>query len=147
MKLGDIQDKFIKHALEFTPVDCCAEAIVKITQNNPKFTVLHIFNNNFIGISDVLETLRQMEEKIELVSDEEFKNKINFALKDKILKNEINGIITDLDENKLLNLINSIIPNCDFTQKYLETIGFKWPQIDKEYIRKYVEYFKKIKYI
>ena len=147
MKLGVVQDKFLKHALEFTPVDYCAQAIVKSVQNEPKFTVLHIFNNNFIGISEVLEALNQMDEKIIAVSDEQFKEKINFALKDKNLKNEINGIITDLDENKLLNLINSIIPNGDFTQKYLETIGFKWPQIDKEYIRKYVEYFKKIKYI
>ena len=88
-----------------------------------------------------------MNEKIVFVSDEEFKQKINLALKDKNLKNEINGIITDLDENKLLNLINSIIPNCEFTEKYLKTIGFNWPQIDEEYIKKYIEYFKKIKYI
>ena len=140
-------EKFLKHALEFTPVDCCAEAIVKIIENNPKFTVLHLFDNNFIEINEIIQIMNEIGEKIIPVSNEEFREKIEFALKDKELKNEITGMITDLDENKLLNLINYIIPNCDFTQKYLETIGFRWPQIDEEYIKKYVEYFKKIKYI
>ena len=49
-----MQEKFLKHELEFTPVDCCAEAIVKIIENNPKFTVLHLFDDNFIGIKEVL---------------------------------------------------------------------------------------------
>ena len=147
IKLGVVQEKFLKHALEFTPVDCCAEAIVKIIENNPKFTVLHLFDNNFIEINEIIQIMNEIGEKIIPVSNEEFREKIEFALKDKELKNEITGMITDLDENKLLNLINYIIPNCDFTQKYLETIGFRWPQIDEEYIKKYVEYFKKIKYI
>ena len=147
IKLGVVQDKFSKHLLEFTPVDDCAKAIVKIIENNPKFTVFHLFNNNFIGIKRVIDILASLDEKIRLVTDEEFKEKINIALKDKTLRNEINGIITDLDENKLLNLINTIIPNCEFTHKYLETIGFEWSKIEEEYITKYVEYFKKIKYI
>lgn len=147
LKLGVIQEKFAKHLLEFTPVDSCAEAITKIVENNPQFTVLHLFNNNFIGISKVIDILKTLNENIAFVSDEEFKQKIDSALKDKQLKNEISGIITDLDENKLLNLINYIIPNCELTQKYLDTIGFSWPNIDEEYITKYLEYFKKIKYI
>ena len=147
LKLGVIQDKFSQHALEFTPVDSCAEAIVKILQDNPKFTVFHLFNNNFIKIDKLLEILNKLDEKIVPVTDDEFKEKINIALKDKYLRNEINGIVTDLDENKLLNLINYIIPNCEFTQKYLKTIGFTWPRIEEEYIKKYIEYFRKINYI
>ena len=88
-----------------------------------------------------------MDEKINPVTDEEFKEKVKLAIKDSKMKNEINGIITDLDENKLLNLINNIIPNSEFTQKYLLALGFKWPKIDEEYIKKYIEYFKGKKYI
>ena len=147
LKLGVIQKKFAKHELEFTPVDSCAKAIIKIMESNPKFTVFHLYNNNLIGIKKVLEILNTLGEEIRFVSDDEFKEKINLALKDPILKNDISGIITDLDENKLLNLINYIIPNCDFTNKYLQKIGFKWPKIDETYIKKYIEYFKNIKYI
>jgi len=147
LRLGVIQEKFSEHLLEFTPVDCCADAIVKIIENNPEFTILHLFNHNFIGIDRVIKKLNSLNEPIREVTDDEFRNKINYALKDQNLKNEINGIITDLDESKLLNLINTVIPNCELTQNYLENIGFKWPIIDEKYIEKYIEYFKKIKYI
>ena len=63
------------------------------------------------------------------------------------MKNEISGIITDLNQDKLLNLINNIIPDSEFTQKYLLTLGFEWPKIDEKYIKKYIEYFKGRKYI
>ena len=147
LKLGVIPENFLKHKLEFTPVDCCAEAIVKIVENDPEFTVLHLFNNNFIGIDEILKTLKDIEKEVNPVSNEEFKEKIDLALKDIKTKNEINGIITDLDENKTLNLINYVIPNCDMTCSYLEKIGYKWPIIDNEYIKKYIQYFEKIKYI
>ena len=133
--------------MEFTPVDSCAEAIVKIIENNPKFTVLHLFDNKFIKICDILKILKSLKQDIEFVSDDEFKKRVNIVIKDKKDKDKINGIITDLDENKLLNLINYIIPNSEFTQKYLEMIGFEWPEINEEYIKKYIEYFKKIKFI
>ena len=147
IKLGVIQDKFLKHQLEFTPVDSCAKAIVKIVKDRTKFTVLHLFNNNFIGIHNVLDILSKLDEKVVPVKDAEFAEKINTALKNKDMKNEISGIVTDLDENKLLNLVNYIIPDAQFTNKYLKTLGFKWPKIDEEYIKKYIEYFRSIKYI
>ena len=101
----------------------------------------------FIKISKIIDILNQLEEKIVPVNDDEFKKKINLALKDKELKSQISGILTDLDENKQLNLINDIIPNSDFTKIYLQTLGFKWPKIDEEYIKKYINYFKALKYI
>ena len=147
IKLGVIQEEFLKHSLEFTPVDYCAQAIIKVIQDDSKFSVLHIFNNHFIKISRLLEILNGLNEPIVPVSDEKFKEKITTFLKDKELRKDISGIMTDLDENKLLDLINNIIPNSEFTQKYLETLDFEWPKIDEEYIKKYLEYFKKMKYI
>ena len=147
IKLGVVQEQLLEHSLEFTPVDFCAKAIVKVVKDNTKFTILHIFNHNFIKISKIIDILNQLEEKIVPVNDDEFKKKINLALKDKELKSQISGILTDLDENKQLNLINDIIPNSDFTKIYLQTLGFKWPKIDEEYIKKYINYFKALKYI
>ena len=50
IKLGVVQDKYLQHSLEFTPVDYCADAIIRVVKDNPSFTVLHLFNNNFINI-------------------------------------------------------------------------------------------------
>ena len=147
LNLGVIQNKFLEHFLEFTPVDACASSIVKIIKSNPTFTVFHLFNNNLIQIKNLITILNEVFKPIKPVSDDEFKNKIQLALNDINLKTQINGIITDLDDDNLLDLINHIIPNCDFTLKYLNSIGFKWPIIDEEYITKYIEYFKNIKYL
>ena len=147
INLGVIQEEFLNHSLEFTPVDCCAQAVIKIIQDDSKFSVLHLFNNNFIKISRLLEILKDLHEEIIPVSDEIFKEKVTTILKDKELRKNISGIMTDLDENKLLDLINNIIPNSEFTQKYLKALGFEWPEIDQEYINKYLGYFKKMKYI
>lgn len=146
INLGVIQEKFLPHSLEFTPVDICAECIFKILENNPPFPVLHLFNNNFIKIIDLINILHDMEIDIKPVSDNDFSNKISLVLKDKLLKDKINGIIADLTDEKLLNLINGIIPDSHFTNQYLETINFEWPLIDRNYIYKYIEYFKNIKY-
>ena len=145
--LGVIQEEFLKHSLEFSPVDYCAKAIIKIIQDDTKFSVLHIFNHHFIKIDKLLQIMENLDEKIVPVTDTIFKEKVTAALRDKELKKDISGIITDLDENKLLNLIHNIIPNSEFTQKYLRTLNFEWPIIDEEYIKKYLEYFKKMKYI
>ena len=147
ISLGVIQEKYLYHLLEFTPVDCCANAIVKIINDNSNFTVLHLFNNNFINIEKLIKILYNMGEKIIPVTDEEFREKVKLALKESNTRNKISGIITDLDQDKLLNLINNVIPNCELTQEYLLTLGFKWPIIDEEYIKKYIEYFKEKGYI
>lgn len=147
IKLGVVQEKFLTHGLEFTPVDLCAEAIVKIIESDPEFTVFHLFNHNFLNIGKLLQILEKLEIIIKPVSDEEFRNKIEIALKDSKMRSEINGIITELDKNKLMNIISSVIPNSDFTQKYLKNLDFEWPEIDITYIRKYIEYLKNIKYI
>ena len=68
-------------------------------------------------------------------------------LKNNEQKNKINGIITDLDDNKLLNLVNYVIPNADLSTRYLKLINFEWPDINEEYIKKYIKYLNKIKYI
>ena len=147
LNLGVIQEKYIPHFLEFTPVDYCAKAIVKVVKDNCQYTVLHIYNDNFIQIKKLLNTLQKLNRKVIPVSDMEFANKVQQALENEESKNNINGIIPDLNENKLLNLINSILPNSNFTKKYLELLDFKWPVIDEKYIKKYIEYYEKIKYI
>ena len=79
-----------------------------------------------------------------MVSDRKFSKKVNEFLKDPILKNEVSGIITDLNSKKLFRLNANILLDSKFSSKYLQKLGFVWPQIDENYIRKYITYFKEI---
>ncbi len=146
-KLGVIQKKFLEHSLEFTPVDVCSKAIVKIIQSNPEFSVFHLFNSNLLRIDTLLNYLDCLNRTITCVDDKDFSCTIEKFLSNDELKNDIAGIITDLDKDKLLNLIAHIIPNDDFTINYLTHLGFQWPEIDIDYIKKYLHYFDSINFL
>ena len=62
-------------------------------------------------------------------------------------KNILSGIIYDLDDKKNLVYTSNIRLNADFTNNYLNKLGFFWKKIDKQYIIKYMKYFKKINFI
>ena len=142
LKLGVIQNGFKKHSTEFAPVDFCADAIIKLIQSNPKFTIFHIFNHNLISFVDLVKFINELNIDVKFVTDKEFSEKVTAFLKNPILKNEIAGIVTDLDTNKKFKIISNILMKADFSASYLKQLGFNWPVIDKEYITKYVEYFK-----
>ena len=147
LKLGVVQKRFLEHALEFTPVDSSAEAILTIMRNNPKFNILHLFNTKLIDFPNIIAILNNLEYNIQLVNDDEFANKVKEFLKDETLKKQISGLIPDLKKNKTLSIISRSLPNAYFTTLYLKSIGFEWPEIDKEYVEQFLEYFKKIGYI
>ena len=52
--------------------------------------------------------------------------------------------INDMDENDQLNYESNIHIENAFTVERFKQIGFEWNEIDYEYIKKYVEYFRKI---
>lgn len=145
-KLGVVQKKFLEHSLEFTPVDVCSKAIMKIIKSSPDFSVFHLFNSNLLRIDILLNYLDYLDKKISCVDDEDFACTVEKFLSNEELKNDISGIITDLDKNKLLDLIVNVLPNCDFTVAYLNKLGVKWPKIDINYIRKYINYFDSINF-
>ena len=146
LKLGVLQNGFRKHSTEFAPVDLCADAIVRIIRSNPKFTVFHVFNNNLISFTDLVKYINDLGLKVDFVSNKSFSQNIRNYLKDENLKNEISGIITDLNSDKLFTLNVNILIDSNFTNKYLQQLGFNWPKIDEQYIKKYIKYFKEINF-
>ena len=145
LKLGVLQEGFKKHATEFAPVDLSATAIVKIMQSDPDFNVFHIFNNKLISFSNLIDFINNLGIKLDFVSDKKFSDTVTYFLNDPKLKNEISGIVTDLDSNKLFKLNANILLDVDFSVSYLQKLGFEWPEIDEDYIKKYITYFEQIK--
>lgn len=54
--------------------------------------------------------------------------------------------INDMDENDKLNYDSNIRIENDFTVQYLNRLGFEWSDIGFDYMKKYVDYFRKIKF-
>ena len=99
-----------------------------------------------ISFIDIVKYLNELNIKLDFVSDEEFSARVNAFLKDSKLKSAVSGTVTDLDSNRLFNLNANILLNSDFSNLYLQEVGFVWPKINKKYISKYIEYFRNLSY-
>ena len=49
--------------------------------------------------------------------------------------------------NKKLVYTSNVRINYNFTDTYLKNIGFEWKEIDKDYIFRYMNYFRRIGFI
>ena len=128
-------DKYI----EFSPVDYVAEAVVKsIEYFNKNISVLHIYNPNHVFIKDFIDLLPK-KNKINIVSDLEFRNIINNMLKNDEKKYIISNILNDLNSENKLVYDTPIKIGSDFTQEFLTKIDFSWPIITKKYIENLIK--------
>ena len=147
IEIGALPEYFLKDNFEMTPVDLCADAILQIGNHSSKANVFHIYNTRLLPIRLFIDTLNDLDIKILPVSDEQMADIIMELLNDPERKDMLSGIIYDLDAKKRLNFASRINLDCDFTEKYLNFIGFSWKNIDRNYIIRYINYFKNIKFL
>lgn len=141
IRIRNIPKYFVKHTLEFTPVDYCAKAVVKLlTTNHSNNKIFHLFNNNRISIKKLLNIFEKDYYKINIVSNSEFKNIINSLLKSNNSSTYLNGLISDFDKNGKLDYEQKIRISSEFSNSYLNMINFEWTNIDDIYITQFFKY-------
>ena len=128
LKLDFVTINMLEYEFDMSPVDVCSKFIVEFIQYKSSYGKnFHVFNNNKVTFKEILNKLQIKDKKI--VTKKE-------AIKQLKLSGDKMGIINDLTSNIVLNKNISI--NSDLTMEYMKKIGFKWPIINKEYIKKYV---------
>lgn len=133
-KIGYIPEDIASLPLEFTPVDSLSKAIIKaIEYHNKSINVLHLYNPNHIIIKELINIIY---ENFPIVSSESFKTIVKNIIKDSKQRNLLSSIINDMDSDFNLIYSSDIKLKNDFTVKFLEKVGFKWPKITDEYINK-----------
>lgn len=148
IKLGVIPEYLLNSYMEFTPVDICSDAIIKIIQNNVQdISVLHIYNNEHVYLDKFVNYLKLNNINMKIVNQNDFKNKIEEILKQENQNNLLEGIINDFDKDKKVLYSSNVDIVSEFTRAFLYRIGFIWPKIENEYMLKYFKYLKKIKFL
>ena len=147
IEIGAFPGYLLQHAIELGPVDFCADATIKILQNNSDCNMFHIYNPKLLPIKLLIQTFKELGIKMNAVSDNEMSKILIEILNDDFKKEILSGIIHDIDSEKHLVYTSDVRVKSDFTEKYLEKLGFTWKSIDKEYILKYMNYFRKIGFI
>ena len=130
---------------EFTPIDEAAKAVMTITRHfNAEQTVFHINSTKVVYMNKLLEHLSRLGYEIEIVSGTEFTELLRATAKASGTQHIFETFINDMDENDQLNYESNIHIENAFTVGYLKQLGFEWNDIGFEYLKKYVDYFKRI---
>lgn len=133
-KFGVLPDTLKNQALEFSPIDETAEAIVKLlTIPNLENNIFHIFSDRLITIDLLLEVFKQYKCKCKFASYDKFIHELHLQKNEKILK----YIISDLNGSKKFDYSSDIIIDNSLTKQFLDLVGFKWSKIDKDYLKRF----------
>ena len=141
-KIGYIPDYLLDLYTEFTPVDSCSDAIIKLaTHYNKNYSIFHLFNDNHITLNRLYNIFNEYGINLQIMSNEEFIQYTKKLLNNPVKKQYLDGIINDLDKNYKLEYNSNIMLKSDFTKYTLKLLDFNWPYINSEYIYKYLKFF------
>ncbi|MBQ2917447.1 MAG: SDR family oxidoreductase [Clostridia bacterium] len=147
MEIGYVPDYLLNVQFDFTQVDICSQAILKIANTDINYSTFHIVNNNIKQMKELINIFKKLSVEIEAIPEKEFMEIFERIRQDKNRRDILVGIIQDWIRDKSFKYYYNVVFNSDFTNKYLESIGFYWPDTDEEYFEKYIGYLKNIGYI
>lgn len=131
--------------LEFTPIDEAAKSVMTIARHfNEQQTVFHINSTKVVYMDKLLEHFNALGFSFKTVTDKEFTEALRATANQVSTEHIFEIFINDMDENDRLNYDSNIHIENEFTVQYLRNLGFEWSDIGIDYLKKYVEYFKKI---
>ncbi len=123
MKIGAYYSELDVFPIDFTAVDLCAEAYVKLVLSGDENQIYHLVNPNMIYIRNISKKLR-----CALVPKQIFEKRMMEKRADK-----------DVAVLSFYNAIASVSANietsCDITVNKLKELGFKWPKIKLGYLK------------
>ena len=151
ISLSAISESMLQHEIEFTPVDICTKAIVKLAKNKiADNKIYHLYNHNFTTIENIINTLRKFDINVEVLNNKDFQNKI-LELSSQNNSKALSGIINDLDldDNSLMsiNYNFSVKIKSEYTRKYLNLLKNNWNECDLNYLTKIIAYMRKVNFI
>ena len=134
--IGSLPENLKEQKLEFTPIDETAKAIVKLlTIPNLQNSIFHIFSNKLISIDLLLKVFEKYGLKCDFTNYDKFLHDLHLQKNEKILQ----YIISDLNDSKKLNYESGIIVDNEITNEFLDFVGFKWSNIDEQYLTRFFD--------
>ncbi|MGI6176762.1 MAG: amino acid adenylation domain-containing protein [Christensenellales bacterium] len=123
--------------MEMTPVDICADFIIRLAQTGgaPRH-VHHLYNPNMLSVKQLAESIEAFGIPLAQVSDAAFKENIYRQSQANAL-DHIAGLmegLADIGEQPCITL------QCDKTNELLKEIGCSWPGVDQGYLQKFFEH-------
>ncbi len=124
-----------------------AEGIVKIALYAGKQNVFHLNSDRPIYFERFLEVIRKLGIPMDVVEGSKFHQALEKTVQSAGKEYIFQALQNDMDEQRRLVYDSNIRIMNNFTVWFLKKVGFRWNETDFEYIRGYVEYFRKLGYL
>lgn len=146
LDLGMVPDYLLPIYAEFSPIDQTADGVVRIAQYADDQCVFHLNSNRPIYFDRLVEVLNQLGYRMDVVSGEKFNRTLQNLAKNSKTEYIYEAFQNDMNENGELVYDSNIRIRNDFTDWFMKKVGFEWAQIDFDYIKGYLEYFRNLGY-
>lgn len=147
LEFGLFPDYLMPLYAEFSPVDLTAEGIVKIAQYADKQCIFHLNSNRPIYFKRFLEVVHEIGISMKVVDDAAFNEALQQTIKNSGTEYIFEALQNDMDDQGKLVYDSNIRIMNDFTVWFLKKVGFEWNETDLEYVKGYIDYFRKIGYL
>ena len=129
--IGSVPVGMLSTMVEMTPVDICAKAVLALAEEKePKNAIYHVFNTNTMSLSMLVSLLKQNGQSIEIISDEEFMEKMQEMSR----KGEYTHLASLLEDLLSYTKPPQITVTANKTTQALSKNEFSWPVIDAPYM-------------
>ena len=123
MKVGVYCNELDVFPIDFTPVDLCANAYVKLVLSGEENRIYHMLNPNMFYIKELKNKLR-----CALVPKQVFEKRVLEKMPDR-------DVAVLSFYSAIASASDNIEINCDDTVNRLKELGFKWPKIKLGYLK------------
>ena len=148
LEIGYVSNTILRNNLEFSPVDYAASAVDTIIWSDKcKNRIFNIYNPNTVSTEKLLNFMGKSNYLITVIPKDEFAKLIETLSENTDNQEKLLGIINDFTEDKDPVYNYTIKQNNDITCEYLNNLGFKWPEIDENYLGNVLNYMKKVNFI
>ena len=131
LKVGMYSKEIADYPIDFTPVDECADAYVRLALNNRVNNVYNLYNPHMFTIDSLG---RKLFRSFKRVSRDIYEKSLKELIADKAV-----AVLSFY--SSIASSSRNIPMSCDFTVRELKKLGFRWSKIGI----KYLSYMRKIR--
>lgn len=135
--MGVLPEEIKTQKIDFTPVDIAARSVNSILKSTNENIVYHLYDSNKICIDTIVEKINAMGVKLKFVDSEEVSETIKSSI-DNGKQELLRGIMVDISERNKLKYITDVNVTNEITNNVLNSLGFKWPEIDDKYLEQFI---------
>ncbi len=122
---------------ELAPIDSTTDAILQLASTPGPCRVFHPYNNHNLFMGDIILTMKDLGINIEMVEDDIFQSALSSTMKDPARAESLTSLIAYQNMAQGKAAAPVAVKN-DYTIQTLLRMGWRWPQTDSEYLRKFL---------